>query len=153
MAKHVFRFSVDEKGEFSYEPSDEPDGVWKYSKGDLIEFVSASGPFAVRFVSFGPPNNTVDLGPPIPPTSPLEKKDGEEVFLLRSVKQGKEHRTPAYPIRTEQSIVDQGRQRWGHNTEGTVGKYYLAFGVKRKEEKEEEEQLFVDSSRKAGWSC
>lgn len=47
MATRVFKFSVDDKGVFKYEPVG-TEGQWRYTHDDTVEFHCKKGPFTIR---------------------------------------------------------------------------------------------------------
>lgn len=127
--KKVFTFSVDDSGQFTYEPS----GDWAYTRKDTVRFETPSGPFSVRFL------RKDGTEAPDPTDGPL----GEQLSATDQNEAG----TWAAETEVRNSFSDEERLAIMALNGGFIMKYNYAITVTKGGEQ------FSDSSHNGTWNC
>ena len=131
--KRVFRFEVDNEGNFTYFPA----GDWAYHRTDVIRFETQSGDFSINFI-------------PKP-----DRKSSDYSFL-----HGPLASTPepggvyAVETRVHDELPDKERQQLfeahaDEGGEGFIAKYNYAIAVKD----ENDRVLFKDDTHNGTYTC
>lgn len=131
--KRVFRFEVDNEGNFTYDPA----GDWAYLKTDVIRFETQSGDFTINFIP-KPDEKSSDYAFLHGPLASTLESGGMYAVETRV--------DDDLPKKTREELFESHKETSGV---GFIAKYNYAIAVKDKNDR----VLFKDDTHNGTYTC